>query len=340
MRARGIVMLVAALALALCGLAQGAAAAPAQQGFRRAPLRTGGMPAAKAAPAAARKTAAKPQPAAESPWRRTPYVGALVAETGSGRILFADHADQPARMASVSKLMTLLLVLEDVEAGKYGFDAEVRPSAVVFRSEPSWMGLKPGEPVKLEHLLCGLMVRSANDAALALAEWSGTCGKGGNGSPTNAVRRFVARMNARAAELGMANTVYYNPNGLPPNKKFDTANFNVTTCRDQLKLAMEMVKRKDVFRFTSLKTWTMPNGQNAVNHNNVMVKDKLKIINPDGTEAVDGLKTGYIDAGGSSVVLTGSRRGRRAIVVVLGSATAKLRDDSAKQLMEDALGSL
>jgi D-alanyl-D-alanine carboxypeptidase len=68
--------------------------------------------------------------------------------------------------------------------------------------------------------------------------------------------------------------------------------------------------------------------------------DKWKIVNPDGTEAVDGLKTGYINAGGSSVVLTGKRNGRRAIVIVLGSASAQLRDSNARNLMADALLSL
>jgi D-alanyl-D-alanine carboxypeptidase len=71
-----------------------------------------------------------------------------------------------------------------------------------------------------------------------------------------------------------------------------------------------------------------------------MVKDKLKVMNPDGTEAVDGLKTGYINAGGSSVVLTGKRRGKRAIVIVLGSASAKERDAAARRLMTDALDAL
>ncbi len=77
-----------------------------------------------------------------------------------------------------------------------------------------------------------------------------------------------------------------------------------------------------------------------VNHNNVMVKDKQKIVNYDGTETVDGFKTGYIDAGGSSVVITGTRGGKRAIAVVLGSASAKERDAHASRLLCDALGAL
>ena len=115
----------------------------------------------------------------------------------------------------------------------------------------------------------------------------------------------------------------------------------MTTCRDQAKLARAIVmKHRELLKYTSCKTWKMPNGQTIINHNNVMRMDKWKIVNPDGTEAVDGLKTGYIDAGGSSVVLTGRRRGRRAIVVVLGSASADLRDYHASMMMRDALSAL
>ena len=99
-----------------------------------------------------------------------------------------------------------------------------------------------------------------------------------------------------------------------------------------------------VFRYTSVKVGTVTDGGGNplkfVNHNNLLVKNKLKVINPDGTEAVDGLKTGYIDAGGSSIVLTGRRGGHRAIVVVLGSATSPERDENAGRLLTDALGAL
>jgi D-alanyl-D-alanine carboxypeptidase len=115
----------------------------------------------------------------------------------------------------------------------------------------------------------------------------------------------------------------------------------VTTCYDQAKLAREILtKHPELLKYTSRKTWKMPDGQTIINHNNVMRMDKWKIVNPDGTEAVDGLKTGYINAGGSSVVLTGKRKGRRAIVIVLGSASAQLRDSNARNLMVDALSSL
>ena len=278
-----------------------------------------------------------PPPAPVNAFRRAPYVGALALDAKTGRVLFCDGADRLARPASVTKLMTALLVLEDVKAGRYGLDAPVSAGPMALRMEPSVIGFfegKPPHPVawSVDTLLYALMIRSANDAAVALAEHS-----------AGSLEAFVARMNHRAKSLGMDHTIYYNPNGLPPNaaKKYPWKSFNVTTCFDQAKLAREIVLRHpELLRYTSRKTWTMPNGQNIINHNNVMRMDKWKIINPDGTEAVDGLKTGYIDAGGSSVVLTGQRYGRRAIVVVLGSDSRDLRDAHASSLMSDALSAL
>ena len=278
-----------------------------------------------------------PPSSAANPFRRAPYVGALALDAKTGRVLFCDGADRQARPASVTKLMTALLVLEDVKAGRYGLDAPVSAGPMALLMEPSVIGFffcNPPHPVawSVDTLLYALMIRSANDAAVALAEHS-----------AGSLEAFVARMNKRAKSLGMDHTVYYNPNGLPPNsaKKYPWKSFNVTTCFDQAKLAREIVLRHpELLRYTSRKTWTMPNGQNIINHNNVMRMDKWKIINPDGTEAVDGLKTGYIDAGGSSVVLTGQRYGRRAIVVVLGSDSRDLRDAHASSLMSDALSAL
>lgn len=272
-----------------------------------------------------------------NPYRCAPYVGALVVDAGSGRVMFSDGADRQARPASVTKLMTALLVLEDVKAGKYGLDAMVSASANALRMEPSIIGFTEGNPPRpvawsVDTLLYALMIRSANDAAVVLAEHS-----------AGSLEAFVARMNARAKSLGMSSTTYCNPNGLPPNsaRRYPWKSFNVTTCRDQAKLAREIVNgHPELLKYTSQKTWTMPNGQKIINHNNVMRTDKLKIVNPDGTEAVDGLKTGYIDAGGSSVVLTGKRNGRRAIVVVLGSDSAKMRDENARRLMNEALSVL
>ena len=309
--------------------------------------------------AAALFAAAGASAAKSSSHRRDPYVGAITADAASGRVITADHETEEAYPASVTKLMTAFLVLEDVAAGRYSLTNMVVATPAVYMSEASWVGLKAGERMSVRDLMYAMLVESANDAAIALGVNS-----------AGSFDAFVAKMNARAADLGMTRTRYYNPNGLPPNsgKRYPWKNFNVSTAADQLRLALEVVKLPEIFEFTSVKTCDLvktpygyrvnvtravnrpqrttrlARGETIVktlkNHNNIMVKDKLKILNADGSETVDGLKTGYIDAGGSSIVLTGTRAGKRAVVVVLGSASADIREANAKRLLADALGAL
>jgi D-alanyl-D-alanine carboxypeptidase len=285
---------------------------------------------AKARPAAVRAAASQ-----ESAYRRNPYVGAVSADAETGRILFSENADRIAYPASVTKLMTALLVLEDVRKGRYTLQDKVTATAEAYQSEPSWIGIRAGQSMTVDNLLMALMVMSANDAAVVLAVNS-----------AGSLQSFVERMNARAAELGMKNTVYHNPSGLPPNarRRYPWKKFNSSTAADQLKLALEIIRHPEIFKYTSTKVATVVDGNgksvNVLNHNRIMRMDKFKIFNPDGSEAVDGLKTGYIDAGGSSIVLTGRRGGKRAIVVVLGSVNANTREEHASRLMKDALGAL
>jgi len=266
--------------------------------------------------------------------------------------------------------MTAYLVLDDVKAGRYALTDAVTATPDVNKSEASWVGLKSGEKMTVGDMLTALMVESANDVAIALAVRA-----------SDSLAGFVARMNGKAAALGMTKTTYYNPNGLPPKKRYPWKNHNITTAGDQLKLALSLMKiHPEILQFTSIKTCdlvktaagyrvsvtrrvneaqkttVLAEGEKIVkqmrNHNNVMVKDKLKVFDAAGKEVVDGLKTGYTDAGGSSVVMTGRKGGKRVVVVVLGSGpekdakgrivkqSAKVRDENARRLLEDALGSV
>jgi D-alanyl-D-alanine carboxypeptidase len=278
-------------------------------------------------------------PAAQSRYRRSPYVGAISVDAATGRILFASNIDTPAYPASVTKLMTAFLVLDDIKAGRLSLTDQVVASPTKTRRDvhlrqPSAIGLKPGQSVSVDVMLKAIMVKSANDAAVFLAE---KC--------SGSVEAFVARMNDKARSLGMTSTKFYNPNGLDPYRRSEVDDFNVSTCRDLAKMACALIKtHPEILRYTSLKAYDfdLP-GQGVIrlkNHNNVMVKDKLKIINPDGSEAVDGLKTGFLTVAGSSVILTGKRGGKRAIVVVLGSNSAAERDDVAREKLGDALDAI
>ncbi|MBQ8112534.1 MAG: D-alanyl-D-alanine carboxypeptidase [Kiritimatiellae bacterium] len=278
----------------------------------------------------------------ETAFRRTPYVGAIAVDAATGRVLFERNADVVARPASVTKLMTLLLCIEDMHALKYDPTTRVTASVRCSREKPSVVGLKPGQSMTVDDLLMSIMVKSANDAAVLLAENS-TAKNAGREIQPGDLQAFVMRMNSKAKELGMKNTHYETPNGYPPppgsKRPFDTS-----TCRDLVKLARAVLRYPEVFRFTKTKLCTVTDGAGQplkmVNHNNILVKDKQKILNEKGESEVDGLKTGYIDAGGSSIVLTASRNGKRAIVVVVGSQTSKLRDEHARRIMVDALDEL
>ena len=292
---------------------------------------------------AARKNGAPaPAPAPglpETQFRRTPYVGAIAVDAQTGKVLFERNADTIARPASVTKLMTMLLCLEDMHAMKYDVTTPVVASSRCSQEKPSVVGLRAGQTMTVNDLLLSIMVKSANDAAVLLAENS-TAKNAGRDIEPGDLQAFVARMNGKAKQLGMENTHYETPNGYPP-KPGSKRPFDTSTCRDLVKLARAIIRYPEVFRFTKTKLTTVTDGDGKplkmVNHNNILVKDKMKILNDKGESEVDGLKTGYIDAGGSSIILTAKRNGKRVIVVVVGSQTSKLRDTNAREIMMKAL---
>ena len=282
--------------------------------------------------------------AAPGAHRRKPYMGAIAVEAKSGRVLFADCEDTVAYPASCTKLMTLLLVLEDVRAGRYSLSTRATASVRASREKPSNIGILPGQSMTIDDLLMSLMVKSANDAAVVLAEHSASSALAPGAAPYKpgeALAAFVKRMNARAASLKMTSTHYMTPNGYPPPPGSKTP-FDTSTAADLAKLGRTLVRMPEVFRYTSTIRAKVTDGAGKplefINHNNILVKNKLKILGADGKSEVDGLKTGYIDAGGSSIVLTAKRGATRAIVVVLGSDGSSVRDENARRLMMDALG--
>lgn len=288
----------------------------------------------KRKPSGKSSKSAPAQSASYGKYRKSPYVGAMSVDVGTGRVIFSRNADSLAYPASVTKLMTAFLVLDEIKSGRLSYSDMViasAPKTALDRHlrQPSCLGLRGGEAMTVEEMLKAIMVKSANDAAVFLAEkCAGT------------MERFVERMNKKALQLGMNSTKFHNPNGLPPMR--GTTGFNVSTCRDLAKMSIALLRtHPEILKYTSIKIYTanLPNGT-AVrfkNHNNVMVKNALKIINPDGTEAVDGLKTGYIDAGGSSVAITAKRNGKRVVAIVLGSSSAAERDKAARECLSDAL---
>ena len=171
------------------------------------------------------------------------------------------------------------------------------------------------------------MVKSANDVAVIVAE-----------RLAGSAAEFAKMMNAEARAIGMLDTVFVSPNGLPPPPG-SKRGFDRSTAVDLAKLGNAIVKEQpELLRFTSKASAVVPGRKGAPltlqNHNHFLWKKGVKM--PE----VDGLKTGYIDAGGSSIVLTGTRMGKRAIVVVVGSSSAKEREAAAGRMLQDALGAI
>lgn len=245
---------------------------------------------------------------------RDPYLGAIVVDAATGRVLFEDHADARGYPASVLKLMDLLLILEKVERGQLSFQDPVPVSAKAARTGGSQVWLAEKEVFSVDEMLYAVMVQSANDAAVALAE-----------KAAGSTDAFVELMNQRARQLGMSNTVFHCVHGLPPAAGQE---HDLTTARDFSLLCRELLRHKDTLRYTATRERTFrPNaGKKTVTmrtHNHLL----------GHVEGCDGLKTGWIAQAGYSIAVTASRGGQRVIAVVLDSADRKARDAKAAELL-------
>ena len=229
---------------------------------------------------------------------------AIVVDAQTGKVLHAVNPDEERAVASTQKLMTALLVCE---AG--GLDKTVTIQKSDTWAEPSKLDVEPGEVYRKVDLLRILMVKSMNDVARALAR-----------DTAGSVEAFAERMNARARELGMKNSHFVNPNGLPAPGQHSTA-------RDMSKLAMAAYKLKAIREAVRLKElrWQNPSGQVTVYHNTNRVLSSLVHCN--------GMKTGYTVAAGFCLISSGSFDGRDVISVVLGDSKEFVWKDSHNLLV-------
>ena len=304
------------------------------------------MPAKAAsskAVAAKPKAQAEARPAVASAAPRTPYRGAIAVDADTGRVLFADGERTTAYPASVTKLMTFLLVLEDLRDGVYGLQSRVEASALAASMEPSSVGLRAGQSMTVRDMLLSIMVKSANDAAEALAEHSAKARGSAAATPAELCAAFVERMNRRAQSLGMRDTRYASPNGLPPPRG-SKRGFDVSTAADLAKLGRVIVRMPKALEYTSRTSCKVTDGSGKpltlVGHNYFIpgAVDSRHFCTP--VEGCDGLKTGFTAASGCSIMLTARRNGRRVVVVVLGSAGRHEREKAAERILRDSLGAI
>lgn len=252
---------------------------------------------------------------------RNPYLGAIVEDASNGNVLFEGDADAKGYPASVLKMMDLLIILEKIEHGQLALTDQVPVSAKASKTGGSQVWLAQGESFTLEDMLYALMVKSANDAAVALAE-----------KVAGSTDAFIELMNQKARELGMNNTVFHSVHGLPPARGQE---HDVTTARDLAILSRALLKHPETLRYTSTRQRTFrPNaGKKTVNmttHNHLMAR----------IEGCDGLKTGYIAQAGFSIAVTAARNGHRIVVVVLDSIDLKTRDNKAADLVAKGFAAL
>jgi D-alanyl-D-alanine carboxypeptidase (penicillin-binding protein 5/6) len=239
-----------------------------------------------------------------------PYRGAIVINAADGAVLFEDNADAIGYPASVLKLMTLLIVLEKVDAGALRLGERVTISAEAARMGGSQVYLKQGETFTIDELLDALIIQSANDAAVALAQHI-----------AGSREAFVRMMNQKAAALGMRNTRFVSEHGLPPGADKTP---DITTARDLAILGRALLAYPAVFRYTAIKERGFRNDSFIMRNHNRLLGE---------VEGVDGFKTGYFRAAGYSILATAQRSGVRIIAAVLGSASRELRDQKTRELL-------
>jgi len=252
------------------------------------------------------------------------YRGAIIVDASSGKVIFEDRADTPNPPASVTKLMTFLVVYEQIAAGKLSLSTEVPITAEDASMGGSQVWLQAGEIFTVEELLYAMMIQSANDCAHALARAAGGSREG-----------FVAMMNSRAQSLGMTHTTFRTPHGLPaPSRK--TSDGDLTTPRDLALLSRELLLHTTILRYTSVKVRTFRPGQPPPKE--VIMRNHNHLV--DRIRGVDGLKTGYTAGAGFCLAATAEREGRRVIVVTMGSPDVKTRNLKVAEFIERGFAEL
>ena len=247
--------------------------------------------------------AARAQPPAD------PAFAAIVVDANAGRTLYAAHENEPRHPASLTKVMTLYLLFEQLDKGAMTMQTEIPISEHAAAQEPSKLGLEPGDTIAVEDAIKAIVTRSANDVAVAIAEAIG-------GDEAH----FADMMTRKAHALGMSRTLYRNASGLPNDEQ-------ITTARDLTILARATEERfPRYFKFYSTHEFAY-GGEIIGNHNHLLGR----------VDGVDGIKTGYTRASGFNLLTSVHRDGRSLIAVVLGGRSAGARDAYMEGLIHEHL---
>ena len=237
---------------------------------------------------------------------------AILIEASTGEILFEKNADERLVPASMTKMMSMLVIIEAIENGDLKWNQEIQVSENASSMGGSQILLETGEKMSVRDLFKGVAIASGNDAVVALAE-----------AVAGTEDAFVQKMNDKAKELGLKNTNFKNPHGL------DTAN-HYSSARDMSLIAKELVKHEKVLEFTSVY-------EDYLREN---TDRKIWLVNTNKLvrfyDGVDGLKTGFTEGAGYCLTATAKKDGMRVIAVVMGEADSKTRNQEVSEMLDYA----
>ncbi|MDQ0269310.1 D-alanyl-D-alanine carboxypeptidase family protein [Cytobacillus purgationiresistens] len=237
---------------------------------------------------------------------------AILIERDTGAVLYEKNSNEQLPPASMTKIMTMLLIMEALDEGKLTWDEKIRTSEYAASMGGSQIFLEPGEEMTTKQMLQGIAIGSGNDASVAVAE-----------RLAGSVDKFVDKMNAKAKELGLKDTVFKNPTGLPVADHYSTA-------YDMGMMAKELLKYEDITKFTG--TYEAYLRENTEKKFWLVNTNKLVRFYP----GVDGLKTGFTQEAKYCLTATAEKNGMRVIAVVFGAPTSKERNAEVTKMLDFA----
>lgn len=257
---------------------------------------------------------ADPAEAGRRRWKRVsnygPPTASMVVDAKTGRVLQASNPDAPRIPASITKVMTLYMLFEQLERGRLSLDTEMRVSARAAAQAPTKLGLQPGETITVDDAIKGMVTKSANDASVVVAE-----------AISGSEEAFAEAMTRKARALGMSRTAFYNAHGLPNDPP------NITTARDLITLGRAVQERfPKYYQYFATRSFEF-NGYRINGHNRLLGR----------IEGVDGIKTGYTRASGFNILTSARLDGRHVIGVVLGGRSGRARDIQMARMIEGGI---
>jgi D-alanyl-D-alanine carboxypeptidase len=234
-----------------------------------------------------------------------PPYSAIVVDNNSGQVLHDENADEPRHPASLTKIMTLCLLFEQLDAGRLRFDTQLPVSDFAALQPPTKLGLKANQTLRVEEAIKALVTESANDAAVVVAE-----------AIAGSEAEFAKLMTQKANGLGMTHTTYINASGLPADEQ-------ITTARDQALLGRAIQEQfPEYYRYFSTPSFRY-HGLEMHNHNTLLGQ----------LEGIDGIKTGYTEASGYNLVASVHRKEKHIVAVIMGGTSRARRDARMTELI-------